>query len=316
MRLLVTVLLLSWPAAAAVITGIVSDPSGQVISGAIVRIEGGMETRTAEDGSYHLNVEGGGKHKLIAELEGFLPIQQPLTVAGDVNFDLRFTVLAPSVQSTTVVAEVSAGDTLNPDPAQKFFIRDETLDANPGRPGAPVSIPGLPVETASGGIKAPQYFSPGVAGDHGEPIAQFFQVGSYLVPNNLSANAHGNGYADPNVIIPEVIESVETDGGAFNVLEGNHSVNLGVTYGLRSRLEPFVTVTGDAHDIDIAAGWSPGGPATRAWIAIESAYGDGFLKTPEHRQQYKINGFRVFDFHKHQFTLFGIGYYGTPKSPD
>jgi len=50
------------------------------------------------------------------------------------------------------------------------MIRQETLDANPWRPGAPVSIPGLPIETASGGIKAPQYFAPGVAGDHGSSV--------------------------------------------------------------------------------------------------------------------------------------------------
>jgi hypothetical protein len=64
------------------------------------------------------------------------------------------------------------------------MVREELLDANPGRPGAPISIPGLPIETASGGIKAPQYFVPGVAGDHGEPIAQYIAVGGYLVPNN------------------------------------------------------------------------------------------------------------------------------------
>jgi hypothetical protein len=80
-------------------------------------------------------------------------------------------------------------------------------------------------------------------------------------------------------------------------------------------LEPFVTIASDAHDIDVAAGWSPGDPATRAWIAIEAAYGNGFLKTPEHRQQYKVNGFRVFDFHGHQVTLFGIGYYGNSGIP-
>jgi carboxypeptidase family protein len=313
----IAILAITFPLQAATgqLTGTVTDPQGRPIEGVTVRIDGLAETKTGEDGAYHLEVPGAGEHKLIAQFDGFLPIQQQIAVAGDLKIDLRFTTLAPSTQSTTVVAEISASDILNPDPAQRFFIRDETLDANPGRPGAPVSIPGLPVETASGGIKAPQYFAPGVAGDHGEPIAQFFQVGTYLVPNNLSANAHGNGYADPNVIIPAIIESVETDGGAFNVLEGNHSVNLGVTYGFRSRLEPFVTLTGDAHDIDIAAGWSPGGPATRAWIAIEAAYGDGFLKTPEHRQQYKINGFRVFDFHNHQVTLLGIGYYGSSKIP-
>src|SRR5580698_8295845 len=122
-------------------------------------------------------------------------------------------------------------DVTSPDPAMKVFATENLLDANPGRPGAPISIPGYPIETASGGIKAPQYFAPGVAGDHGEPIAQYIQVGSYLVPNNLSANAHGNGYADPNIMVPAVIESVETDGGAFNVREGDHSVDLSATYG-------------------------------------------------------------------------------------
>jgi hypothetical protein len=315
MRLLAYILLLAWSATAAVITGTVRDPDGQLVAGATVRIEGGIEAKTGEDGAYRLVVEGAGEHKLIAEMDGFVAVEKTYKTESDLNLDVRFTQLAPSVQSTTVIADVSGGDILNPDAAQRFFIHDEMLDANPGRPGVPVSIPGLPVETASGGIKAPQYFSPGVAGDHGEPIAQFFQVGSYLVPNNLSANAHGNGYADPNVIIPAAIESVETDGGAFNVREGNHAVNLGVTYGFRSRLEPFVTITSDAHDIDVAAGWSPGGPATRAWIAIEAAYGNGLLATPEHRQQYKLNAFRVFDFNNHQVTLFGIGYFGTSQIP-
>jgi hypothetical protein len=315
MRLFVCILLLACPVVAAVITGAVRDPDGRLVVGATVRIDDGTETKTGEDGAYRLDVEGAGEHRLTAEFDGFVPVQHTITVMGDLNVDLRFTQLAATAQSTTVIADVSAGDILNPDPGQRFFIRDEMLDANPGRPGAPVSIPGLPVETASGGIKAPQYFSPGVAGDHGEPIAQFFQVGSYLVPNNLSANAHGNGYADPNVIIPATIESVEADGGAFNVREGNHAVNLGVAYAFRSRLEPFVTIASDAHDIDVSAGWSPGGPATRAWIAIEGAYGNGFLKTPEHRQQYKINGFRVFDFQSHQVTVFGIGYYGNSGIP-
>lgn len=273
-----------------------------------------METKSGQYGAYRLETEQAGEHTLMAEFDGFVPVQRRIT-SRDLSVDLRFTELTATAQSTTVVADASTGDILNPDPGQRFFIRDEMLDGNPGRPGAPLSIPGLPVETASGGIKAPQYFSPGVAGDHGEPIAQFFQVGSYLVPNNLSANAHGNGYADPNVIIPATVESVETDGGAFNVRQGNHAVDLGVTYGFRPRLEPFVTVISDAHDIDVSAGWSPGGPATRAWVAIEAAYGNGLLATPEHRQQYKLNGFRVLELGRHELTLFGIGYYGNSRIP-
>ncbi|MDQ2777283.1 MAG: TonB-dependent receptor [Acidobacteriota bacterium] len=217
--------------------------------------------------------------------------------------------------SVTVTSDVKELNILFPDPAQRVYVRQETLDANPGRPGAPISIPGLPIETASGGIKAPQYFSPGVAGDHGEPIAEYIQVGTYLVSNNLSSNAHGNGYADPNIMVPAILDGVQTDGGAFNVREGNHAENLSAIYLLGSRLEPFVTVTGDYRDADVVAGWSPESAGVKSWIAVEAAYGNGFLDRLEHRQQYKLNGFRQFDIGAHELTIFGVGYYGHSYIP-
>ena len=126
-------------------------------------------------------------------------------------------------------------------------MREQLLDPpNPGGPGAPISIPGLPIETAAGGIKAPQYFSPGVMADHGEPIAQYIAVGGYLVTNNLSANAHGNGYSDPNIYVSGALAGVTTDGGAFNALEGNHSLNLAATYMPRQQLANYVTLTRDS----------------------------------------------------------------------
>jgi hypothetical protein len=211
-------------------------------------------------------------------------------------------------ESITVVAPADPRTIENPDPSQRIHVREELLDANPGRPGVPVSIPGLPAETASGGIKAPQYFAPGVAGDHGEPIAQFIQLGSYLVPNNLSANAHGNGYADPNILVPAIVESVATDGGAFSVREGNHSVDLAATYGLRSKFAPFATLTGDQRDVDLSLGWN--------WLALEASYGNGFLDRLEHRQQYKVNVVRTFDLGRsHKLSLLAIGYYGTSMIP-
>jgi hypothetical protein len=68
--------------------------------------------------------------------------------------------------------------------------------------------------------------------------------------------------------IPPAIESVQTDGGAFNVSEGNHSLNLVAAYGLRSRINPFVTVSGDYRDIDIVSGFNPTGSDKKAWIKI------------------------------------------------
>ena len=217
--------------------------------------------------------------------------------------------------SVTVTANPNDIDIDHPDPSQRVIVADSSLDANPGHPGVPISIPGLPAETASSGIKAPQYFAPGVAGDHGEPIGQFLQIGGYLVPNNLSANAHGNGYSDTNIMIPATIQGVSADGGAFNALEGNHSVDLSTIYGFRPRLDPFLTFTGDQRDLDLAAGWSPANLSTNAWIAMQASYGNGFLDTLEHRQQYKISAYRVYRIGRHEITLFGLGYYGQSKIP-
>jgi len=238
-----------------------------------------------------------------------------LVPEGNTIENIEFSNIASQNESVTVSADVSDVGVFSPDPAQRIMVRDETLDANPGRPGMPISIPGLPVESPAGGVKPPQYFVPGVAGDHGEPIAMFFQIGGFLYPNNLPANAHGNGYADPNVVIPIAIESVQTDGGAFNVREGNNSVNTSIVLGLRDRLDPIIRLTGDYRDVNLVTGWSPTNPANRAWVGAEVSYGNGFLERLEHRKQYKGNLSKVFNFGRHELTVYGIGYYGFAFQP-
>ena len=294
--------------------GRITDPQGTPVAGATVRLsqDGDQPVRwtpTDPEGQFVFHSLTPGVYKLAATAPGFVGVNRSVTVdaTSAVTLDLQFAKLASRSEAVTVTADVTNLDLQNPDPAQRVLVRDEMLDANPGRPGAPVSIPGLPIETASSGIKAPQYFAPGVAGDHGESIAMFLQVGSFLLPNNLSANAHGNGYADPNIMVPAIIESVETDGGAFNVREGDHSVDVAATYALRPSLEPFATLTADYRDVDLSAGWR--------WIAIQASYGNGFLDTLEHRQQYKVNLLKGWDFGAHKLTALFIGYYGQSKVP-
>jgi Carboxypeptidase regulatory-like domain len=280
-----------------------SAGESQALAQAISGPDGRFEIR-APDGEFDIQVDAAGFRQVI--------VAQSVRASGNSDIAVQMGQISSRVETVTVTADVNGTDVLSPDPAEKVFVREDLLDANPGRPGAPVWIPGYPIETASSGIKAPQYFAPGVAGDHGEPIAQYIAVGSYLVPNNLSANAHGNGYSDPNIFIPEVLESVKVDGGAFNVREGNHSVNLAATYGLRSRLDPFITLTGDYRDIDVVAGLSP---TPESWVAFAASFGNGFLDRLEHRQQYKFNGERVFHLGDHRLTLFGVGYYGFSYVP-
>jgi Carboxypeptidase regulatory-like domain len=309
-------------AAATALNGRLTDPQGQLIPDATIRLSRRAdstlkETKTDAEGRFSFAVLDGGEYRLTAESPGFEVLTRTIAVnpSGKQIEDLQFNSLAMQNESTTVTAAVSDVGVFEPDPAQRVMVRDETLDANPGRPGMPVSIPGMPVESPAGGVKPPQYFSPGVAGDHGEPIAMFFRVGGYLFPNNLPANAHGNGYADPNVVIPVAIESVQTDGAAFNVLEGNNSVNSSITFGLRERIEPMIRLTGDYRDLNLVTSWSPANPSNRAWVGAEISFGNGYLDRLEHRKQYKGNVSKVFSFGRHELTVYGIGYYGTAFQP-
>ncbi len=293
--------------------GRVTDPQGNNLPKASVQLVDhdrvlGRAT-SGIDGLFQIKLSSAGQFVVKVEASGFRPVEQPIGVAlsGNSEITVKMTQLSIQTESVSVTADVDDFDVLSPDPAMKVFASEDLLDANPGRPGAPISIPGYPIETASSGIKAPQYFAPGVAGDHGEPIAQYMQVGSYLVPNNLSANAHGNGYSDPNVYIANAIESVQVDGGAYNVREGNHALNLAAIYGLRSHLDPFFTLTGDYRDITATAGMSP---SANSWFAMEGSFGNGFLDRLEHRKQFKFNGGRVFHAGDHTLTLFGIAYLG------
>jgi hypothetical protein len=302
------------------VSGKILDPQGAPVAKAHVKLRDPAdvligETTSDTQGNFGMEGLAPGPYQLLAESESFVTVVQDMSVAeGELKqITLQFQQLVSVLQVITVVS--SAPSVLTPDPAQTIVVHDQVLDANPGRPGAPISIPGLPIETASGGIKAPQYFAPGVAGDHGEPIAQYFEIGNFLFPNNLPANAHGNGYSDPNVLIPPVIEGVTVDGGAFNVRQGNNSVDLAATYVPRARFNDFLQLTSDYRNIDLMACWSPANSQTDAWVAGEFTFGNGFLDRLEHRKQYKVNGLRTFRFGQHQLTLFGIGYYGFSYIP-
>ncbi len=181
MRIIVISLLLiaGVPLPAAVLRGQLTDPQGKPVAQARVRLMPGRvpEVSTGADGTFVFAPVPSGDYQLAGSAPGFVEVRQAIHLSeGQVlTVNLQFGRLGAHSDAVTVTADVKTGDVQNPDPAQRVLVRDEILDANPGRPGAPVSIPGLPIETASGGIKAPQYFSPGVAGDHGEPIAMFLR---------------------------------------------------------------------------------------------------------------------------------------------
>jgi outer membrane receptor protein involved in Fe transport len=86
------------------------------------------------------------------------------------------------------------------------------------RPGEVLeSVPGLIVTQHSGEGKANQFFLRGFNLDHGTDIA----ISVDGMPVNMRTHAHGQGYADLNFLIPELVGAVEFHKGPYFVRDGD-----------------------------------------------------------------------------------------------
>jgi len=100
------------------------------------------------------------------------------------------------------------------------------------RPGAVLeNVPGLIVTQHSGEGKANQYFLRGFNLDHGTDIA--IEVDD--MPVNMPTHAHGQGYADLNFLIPELVADLHYKKGPYYADEGDFATAGAVRLGLVSR---------------------------------------------------------------------------------
>ncbi len=80
-------------------------------------------------------------------------------------------------------------------------------------------VPGLVVTQHTGDGKANQYYLRGFNLDHGTDFA----VSVEDIPVNMPTHAHGQGYADINFVIPELLEEVRYRKGPYFADHGNFS---------------------------------------------------------------------------------------------
>ncbi len=86
------------------------------------------------------------------------------------------------------------------------------------RPGEVLEeVPGLIITQHSGEGKANQFFLRGFNLDHGTDIA----ISVDGMPVNMRTHAHGQGYADLNFLIPELVGAVEFHKGPYFVRDGD-----------------------------------------------------------------------------------------------
>jgi hypothetical protein len=138
------------------VSGKILDPRGAPVAGVHLKLLNSTaavirEAKSDEQGSFILRDIDPGEYQLTAQEPTFVSVILDVSVARgqQKQVTLQFRQLASVSQAITIVA--SAPSLLTPDPAQSIVIHDQVLDANPGRPGAPISIPGFPIENRIGG---------------------------------------------------------------------------------------------------------------------------------------------------------------------
>lgn len=156
------------------------------------------------------------------------------------------------------------------------FIPDKEIILQPqGRPADVLRlIPGfVAVEHSGGAGKADQYFLRGFDADHGTDVA-FFTDG---MPINLRTHAHGQGYTDLNFIIPETIEGLEVNKGAYLPEYGDFATAGAVNFKTRQVVQEGVAqAAGGQFDTQrYLLMFSPTKDKVRTLFAAEAYYTNG-----------------------------------------
>jgi TonB family protein len=134
--------------------------------------------------------------------------------------------------------------------------------------------PGILLTNEGGEGHASQVFLRGFDAREGQDI-EFSVAG---VPANQAGNLHGNGYADLNFVIPEVVASLRVLEGPYDPRQGNFAVAGSAEYelGLDERGVGLQVGAGSFGTRRVLALWGPPGASTHTFGAAEIYETDGF----------------------------------------
>lgn len=167
------------------------------------------------------------------------------------------------------------------DSASEGAVERESYQSRPKlRPGDIVeAVPGVVATQHSGDGKANQYFLRGFNLDHGTDFA----VTVDGMPVNMPSHGHGQGYADLNFLMPELVSGVRYRKGPYFAQSGDFSLAGSASLDYFSALEaPFAELTVGSHDFKrlLAAGSRTVDDQT--WLgAVELEGNNGPWNVPE-----------------------------------
>lgn len=168
------------------------------------------------------------------------------------------------------------------DAASQGVIEAGLLRSRPAlRPGEVLEfVPGVIVTQHTGDGKANQYFLRGFNLDHGTDFATSVNG----MPTNMSSHAHGQGYADLNFLIPEMVQRVAYRKGPYDAKGGDFALAGAADIAYRTSFDrPFLDLGIGQRGFrrSVAGGSTTVGAGMTVVGAIEAMGHDGPWVVPQ-----------------------------------
>jgi outer membrane receptor protein involved in Fe transport len=260
------------------LTGRVLDSTNAVLPGVTVEASAPGVVRgtvTGADGTYTLDLPPGTYDVSYQLLNFATSVRRGVVVTDGAGPRADVTLYLASSADVVVTAKQTfrnLADLDEPvnglvgiaDAATEGVVTSREIERRPFQRAGEIleTVPGVIVSQHSGEGKANQYYLRGFNLDHGTDLA----ITVAGVPVNMPTHGHGQGYADANFLIPELIGGVQYKKGPYSADEGDFASAGAVNVNYLNLLDrPLALVQGGSEGFG------------RALYAASQKAGDGFL---------------------------------------
>lgn len=304
------------------LSGTVLDTSGATIAGATVQVRRAngtvqITTQSDKNGSYAIPRLPEGKYLLVVSRPGFETKEIPISIESTEPPGPLGITLAVNSVSTTINVQGREDDLVGvAESATQGTVSAKELEDRPILRSGEVleTVPGVIITQHAGGGKANQYFLRGFNLDHGTDFAVFLDD----MPLNLPSHAHGEGYADMNIVIPELVQRVNYEKGPYYADVGDYgSAGSAHLEFYKTLPENFFQVEGGMYGYERAVfGASEKGGSGNLLFGGEFYHDDGPWTHPDN--YYKYNGLFTYSLgdEANEFSITAHAYRGTWNSSD
>jgi hypothetical protein len=231
--------------------GTVVDPSGAGIAAAAVQLRSadGVVRLIETDGNGSFSMTGlpAGSFRLVVSSPGFANKEMPVEIESAHEPAPLQISLAVSAVSATVEVQGREDSLIGiANSATQGTVGAKQLEDRPLLRSGEIleAVPGLIITQHAGGGKANQYYLRGFNLDHGTDFALFLDG----MPLNLPSHAHGEGYSDMNIVVPEFVQRLNFEKGPYYADIGNYgSVGSATMQYFKMLPQSFVQVEGGMY---------------------------------------------------------------------